>query len=103
MSNHTRKAKGNIRKVNNEEESAEKTIEKTKENEINNNLCDISRTKFIELQRNDVTINKLENANKYITEDDIEYRLKFNKNEEIYIQTIGYTKSVKKTCYGTST
>ena len=43
VNNHTRKAKGNIREVNNEEESAEKTIEKTKENEINNNLCDISR------------------------------------------------------------
>ena len=63
VNNHTRKAKGNIRDVNNEEDSAEKTIEKTQENEINNNLCDISRTKFIELQRNDVTINKLENAN----------------------------------------
>ena len=78
VNKHTRKPKGNIRDVDNEEESAQKTIEKTQENEMNNNLCDISRTKFVELQINDVTINKLENANKYITEDDIKYRLKFN-------------------------
>ena len=48
------------------------------------------------MQRNDVTINKLENANKYITEDDIKYKLKFNKNEEIISKQLVIPKVLRR-------